>query len=235
MELAGHFPSLPMVGNCHMGLMEVKSPFAKKPPAVLALPNASTDFRSLINTHCFLIQLTELILFFFFFCKIAGEVVGGEHFMFFLKTKKAKHPLMNLPQNKQPKIFLLWQSSYLGWRGWGCVSGSSGLNKRFSQPRPMAEAPEQGGSLWNITLQLLQSCHLTVGTGLCLAFTHNLQVKTISVFTFIKMFVFDDSATSNSWLLHWPFSLQLPSSVHLPVSACGTQVHMKMWQVSLLM
>lgn len=64
-----------------------------------------------------------------------------------------------------------------------------------------------------------------------------LRISKLKLFLFspfIQIFVFGDSATSNS-CLHWPFSPQLPSSVHLPVSARGTQVHVKMWQFSLLM
>lgn len=51
--------------------------------------------------------------------------------MLFLKTKKAKPPSVKAPQNEQPKISLLWWSSYL-IHSWGCGSGSSVLNTSFS-------------------------------------------------------------------------------------------------------
>lgn len=52
--------------------------------------------------------------------------------MLFLKTKAAKAPSMKPPRNEQPKISLLWRSSYLGWSSRGCRSGSSALNTSFS-------------------------------------------------------------------------------------------------------
>lgn len=154
--------------------------------------------------------------------------------MLFLKTKKAKAPSMKPPQNEQPKISLLWRSSYLGWSSHGCRSGSSALNTSFSHAQISGWGSRAG---W-----VPSQCYLAAPSVLsaysedkfmpCLH-PESPKSKLFLFSPFIKIFVFGDSASSKS-CLYWPFPLQLPSSVHLPVLARGIQVCTKMWQFSLL-
>lgn len=120
MELVGHFLSLPMAGDCHMCLLGVKCPLAvaKKPPAALALPECFNWFQKL-NIYSLLFDSIYRTHYSFSFVKYGGTL----HVFPEIKEGKTPPPMILL-QNKQPKIFLLRQSSYLGWRGWSCVSGS---------------------------------------------------------------------------------------------------------------
>lgn len=177
-----------------------------------------------------MIQFTEPLLLFFFFCKIWRER-AGKHFMLFRKTKKGKPPP---PKQAAKDISVVTEQLFRLERLELWVWLLCDEQKVQPCPDQWLSLPSRLGLFKMLPCSSCSPVSLQWGQDYVLPALRISKLKLFPFSPFIKIFVFGDSATSNS-CLHWPFSLQLPSSVHLPVSARGTQVHVKMWQFSLLM
>lgn len=157
---------------------------------------------------------------------------GEGHFILFLKTKKAKPPSMKTPWNEQPKISLLWWSSSLGWSSCGCRPGSSTLTTSFSHAQVNGWGSRAG---W-----VPSQCYLAVPAVLS-AYSEDKLMPHLhpdspnqSCFHLLSEFcIWWFCQQQELFTLTLPTAA--PSSVHLPVLACGTQVCTKTWQFSLLM